>query len=253
MFTPEDYKRLNWFQEQASLSLLKDFKFIKASDRVLDVGCGDGKFTSYISKFVPNGMVLGIDIVDSMIRAATREYGAGNMGFMQMDARKLIFKAQFDVITSLWCIHWIPEKEQLDVMKGIRNALTSNGRALLVIHISPPPHPIVSHPKWGTFSKPIITESTQFKLGADSYSKLLTEAKLHFTVREEKISVTFHSRDHLKQWFKQLFRAPLEALIDSDKEDFLEAYVDSNEDGRNCRVSSQTLIIHASKEAKNID
>src|SRR4051794_14429692 len=41
-----------------------------ASDRVLDVGCGTGEFTSRLAERVPQGSVVGIDPSPSQIETA---------------------------------------------------------------------------------------------------------------------------------------------------------------------------------------
>ncbi len=45
---------------------------LAASDNVLDVGCGSGWLARRISKLVPEGRVVGMDISDEMIRVARR-------------------------------------------------------------------------------------------------------------------------------------------------------------------------------------
>lgn len=49
-------------------------KNLKGNEHILDVGCGDGKITADISKFVPNGFVLGIDLAKPMIEWAKKQY-----------------------------------------------------------------------------------------------------------------------------------------------------------------------------------
>jgi arsenite methyltransferase len=45
---------------------------LAGSDNVLDVGCGSGWLSRRISKLVPEGRVVGMDISDEMIRVARR-------------------------------------------------------------------------------------------------------------------------------------------------------------------------------------
>jgi trans-aconitate 2-methyltransferase len=44
------------------------------NERVLDIGCGDGKITVEIAKSVPRGRVTGIDSSPEMIRFAREHY-----------------------------------------------------------------------------------------------------------------------------------------------------------------------------------
>ena len=56
-------------------------------DKVLDIGCGDGKFTNIYSFGV--ACVLGIDSSPSMIESATRDYGSSDVKFRVVDCRYL--------------------------------------------------------------------------------------------------------------------------------------------------------------------
>ena len=48
---------------------------LEGAERVLDVGCGDGKITAEIAARVPRGSVLGVDPSQNMIAFATRQFG----------------------------------------------------------------------------------------------------------------------------------------------------------------------------------
>src|SRR5687767_2281707 len=48
----------------------------KGDERVLDVGCGDGKITAEIATRVPRGAVLGVDPSRNMIEFATSHFAA---------------------------------------------------------------------------------------------------------------------------------------------------------------------------------
>ncbi|PJD96722.1 MAG: hypothetical protein CK425_05105 [Parachlamydia sp.] len=41
--------------------LASHMRELKGNEHILDVGCGDGKITADLSKFVPSGSVIGID------------------------------------------------------------------------------------------------------------------------------------------------------------------------------------------------
>ena len=42
-------------------------KELKGDEKILDVGCGDGKITADLSRFVPEGIVTGIDPSKGML------------------------------------------------------------------------------------------------------------------------------------------------------------------------------------------
>lgn len=50
---------------------------------MLDVGCGDGKFTGLFLPYV--GQVVGVDSSPSMIESANKDYGGEKAGFRVLD------------------------------------------------------------------------------------------------------------------------------------------------------------------------
>ena len=48
---------------------------LKGNERVLDIGCGDGKVTAEVAKLLPSGSILGIDDSEEMIHFA-RKYSS---------------------------------------------------------------------------------------------------------------------------------------------------------------------------------
>lgn len=65
---------------------------IRGDERVLDIGCGDGKITAWISRLVPRGSVVGLDSSREMISFARSQFPAEewpNLHFQQGDARDL--------------------------------------------------------------------------------------------------------------------------------------------------------------------
>lgn len=65
---------------------------------MLDVGCGDGKFTG---NFIPHvGSVLGIDASPSMISSAKQDYGSPKAEFRVVDCRYL--DKELDIVNGAW-------------------------------------------------------------------------------------------------------------------------------------------------------
>jgi trans-aconitate 2-methyltransferase len=70
-------------------------------ERVIDIGCGDGKVTAAIASTMPNGTVTGIDSSPEMIGFAQQHFPKTchpNLTFIRMDARYLTFSEEFDII-----------------------------------------------------------------------------------------------------------------------------------------------------------
>jgi trans-aconitate 2-methyltransferase len=112
---------------------------LRGDERVLDVGCGNGKVTRYIAALVPQGGVLGVDASAKMVefaRAASANTGPDgasptNLNFEVMDARQLRYRESFDLVVSFNALHWIAEEEQELALRGIYAALKPDGVAQL--------------------------------------------------------------------------------------------------------------------------
>lgn len=102
-------------------------------ERMLDVGCGDGKVTAGVAaRLLPRGSVVGIDPCRDMVAFARSRYGPArcpNLRFEVADARDLPFCAEFDRVVSFNALHWVPQAEA--ALRSIRRALSPGGLALL--------------------------------------------------------------------------------------------------------------------------
>ena len=99
------------------------------NETLLDIGCGDGKITAEIAKCLPNGRAVGIDSSAQMINLAQttfpkQEYP--NLSFQMIDARKVPFQNEFDLIFSNAALHWIVDQKA--VLDGVQRSLKPKGR-----------------------------------------------------------------------------------------------------------------------------
>ncbi len=69
-------------------------------ERVLDVGCGDGKITAEIADRLPEGSVLGVDPAADMIAFARKHFRRKNLDFAAGDATRLAYREEFDLAVS---------------------------------------------------------------------------------------------------------------------------------------------------------
>ncbi|PVI01526.1 methyltransferase [Periconia macrospinosa] len=103
------------------------------SERILDVGCGDGEFTA---NFIDSaGFVLGIDASAKMIKAAKSRFGSEKAEFRVVDCRYLdkeppIVDGSWDKVITNSALHWIlrDEETRMPTFKAIHAALKQNGR-----------------------------------------------------------------------------------------------------------------------------
>ena len=105
---------------------------LSGDERILDIGCGDGKVTAELAVRVPRGSVLGIDTSAEMIEFARGRFPPAripNLSFRLGDATRLNFDDDFDLVVSFSCLHWV--RDHVAVLKGIRRSLKSGGRVVL--------------------------------------------------------------------------------------------------------------------------
>jgi trans-aconitate methyltransferase len=128
---PVAYSANSDIQFAITMRTLADCAF-NGDERVLDVGCGDGRVSRQLSLRVPNGRVVGIDSSASMIRFAQANRASHtNLSFVLKDACALDFMNEFDVVVSTFCLQWLPDKAA--AFRGIRNSLGRGGTAILIM------------------------------------------------------------------------------------------------------------------------
>jgi trans-aconitate 2-methyltransferase len=123
----ENYRERSSLQETMAAEVLQKLQ-LSGAERVLDVGCGDGRISTAIASRVPSGSVTGIDASANMIKLASQQT-APNLHFQVADARSLPFQAEFDLVVSFNALHWIREQEE--ALASIHRALTPGGKAQL--------------------------------------------------------------------------------------------------------------------------
>jgi len=114
-----DYARVGSFVAelgQAALDLLDP----QRGERILDVGCGDGRLTKRIAE--RGAAVTGVDSSLEMIRAAH----SNGVDALVVDAADMSFDREFDAAFSNAALHWMRDKEA--VASGVFRALKRGGR-----------------------------------------------------------------------------------------------------------------------------
>jgi trans-aconitate methyltransferase len=133
-----DYHRESSLQQAMAQEQLGRLS-LNGTERILDVGCGDGRITAQIAARVPRGSVLGVDPSRDMIAFASKHFGTPGelkIRFEVADARRLTHRGEFDLVVSFNALHWVPE--QGEALDSIRSALRPGGRALLRMVVNGP-------------------------------------------------------------------------------------------------------------------
>ena len=122
-----------WFRARNELIIWALRTYQPSAESLLEVGCGTGFVLSGISKENPHIALSGSEIfLDGLSHAAKRVPGAT---FMQMDARRVPFSEEFDVIGAFDVLEHIEEDEV--VLPQLYKALKPGGVLLLTV----PQHP----------------------------------------------------------------------------------------------------------------
>jgi ubiquinone/menaquinone biosynthesis C-methylase UbiE len=106
---------------------------ISASDRILELGCGDGWASCMMASRVgPNGLVVGLDISDEMVRRASAKGSQfRNVNFVCGSAEKLKFEDNlFTKVFSLEAFYYFEHQEE--VLRELLRVMAPLGRLYLV-------------------------------------------------------------------------------------------------------------------------
>ena len=105
---------------------------LRGDEHILDLGCGDGKVTAELAAAVARGSVTGADASPAMIEFAKKTFPPAtfpNLRFRAMDARKLKFERQFDLVFSNAALPGVDDHEA--ILRGAAAILKPGGRLVI--------------------------------------------------------------------------------------------------------------------------
>lgn len=126
-----------WQFHVASVAL--EYLQIPPTAKILDIGCGDGRFTKHLAERLPKSEILGLDPSPSMLATAQAKESP-NLSFILGDAMKLPFKNRFDRIVAFNSLHWVSETKV--ALKQIQKALSPGGKVLILVAPIQVRHPL---------------------------------------------------------------------------------------------------------------
>ena len=135
-FKPEYFSELAlleennfWFKSRNQLLLWAMEKYLPKFESFLEIGCGTGYVLSGVSKKFPLPKLFGSEIFIAGLGFAASRVPTAR--FMQMDARRIPFESEFDVIGAFDVIEHIKEDEE--VLRQTCVALKPEGWMLLTV------------------------------------------------------------------------------------------------------------------------
>ncbi len=223
----KEYAKYSKGQEKWAKELILKLD-LKGDETILDIGCGDGKITQRLSK-ATTSRVVGVDKSKSMIDLASKSYP--NITFICLDATKLNFEKEFDIVFSNAVLHWIDDHRSL--LQGIKEALKPDGRALLQFGggdnakvILDVMELFIKNSKYAHYFKDF--EFPYFFPKKDEYEKLLDQVGFkNYTVLLIPKEMLHEDLEAFKGWIRTTWFPYTDCLPLALKEEFIDEFATS--------------------------
>jgi trans-aconitate 2-methyltransferase len=199
-------------------------------ERVLDVGCGDGKVTVEITRALPRGSVTGIDASPEMIEFAGRTFPSRrfpNLTFRVMDARRIQFPREFDVAFSSSVLHWVDDHPAF--LRGAASVLMPGGRLLVSCggkgnaqDVFLALRPELRRARWVPYFRPLA--KPYFFHSPGDYEKWLP--KFGFAARHIGLApkdAVYDGREKFAAWFRTTWLPYTQRVPEPLREEFIAA------------------------------
>jgi SAM-dependent methyltransferase len=118
-----------WFRNRNRLIAWSIDRFFPGARSFLDVGCGTGGVPAYLSRQFPDMSVTAADLLEEGLRRARRRLNGVTV--LQMDARRMPFDQEFDVVGSFDVLEHIEEDEA--VLKQMHKAARPGGGIVVTV------------------------------------------------------------------------------------------------------------------------
>ncbi len=101
----------------------------RARARVLDVGCGTGRFLLQLQRALPAAKLVGLDLSPPYLKEAGQLLAGGDVSLVNDNAEAMPWAdGQFDAVTSVFLFHELPSDVRRRVMCEVFRVLKPGGR-----------------------------------------------------------------------------------------------------------------------------
>ena len=102
----------------------------KRRPRILDIGCGTGRFLRTLRKTLPQAKLYGLDLSPQYLQRAHQVLGTTpDVSLVAENAEKMPFADRwFDVVTSVFMFHELPSSVRRRITREVRRVLKPGGR-----------------------------------------------------------------------------------------------------------------------------
>ncbi len=224
----KEYQKSSSAQQKWARELINKM-CLDGSERVLDIGCGDGKVTSEIATHLKNGCIMGIDSSVDMIKLAMKTFPEKehpNLRFKVKDFQELDFDDEFELIFSNAALHWV--KGHGDILKRIQKGLKPKGRVLIQMggkgnakKILDLANDMIKEKGWNEYFQDFTFPYGFY--GPEEYNTWLEEADLK-PLRIELISkeMVQNGAEGLKSWIRTTWLPYTQRIPEDLREEFID-------------------------------
>lgn len=114
----------------------------EAPHSALDIGCATGTFTAMLAGALATGptRVVGVDATELAVERARARYPFIDFQRSSIDEAASRFDAEFDVVTMLEVLYYVPESERARVLTNVRKMVKPGGTLLVSSMIANQPY-----------------------------------------------------------------------------------------------------------------
>lgn len=229
VWSAADYASNSVVQHSWARELIAKLK-LRGDERLLDVGCGDGKITAEIARALPHGLAVGVDASPQMIAFASETFPAAkhsNLEFHVMDARKVQFVRKFDLVFSNAALHWVDDHQAF--LRGAASVLKPGGRLVVSCGGKGNAHdvflalrPEMRAKKWREFFRKM--EAPYFFYSPEDYKKWLP--RFEFKTSSIKLApkdATYPGAEGFATWLRTTWLPYVQRVPEESREEFISA------------------------------